>query len=79
MMIILFGASMLLIWPVLLPINLVDQRGTAGGVSGMDLLSISNIKTPRRYWAHVVIAIAFIGLCPRHLAYSSCHMLSDVS
>ena|SRR5947207_9801930 len=61
MMIFLFGGSMLVIWPVLLPINAVDQHGTAGGISGMDLLSISNIKTPSRYWAHVVMAIAFVS------------------
>lgn len=64
MMIFLFGGSMLLIWPVLLPINAVNQRGAAGGVAGMDLLSISNVKTPARHWAHVVMAIAFVSKKP---------------
>jgi len=62
MMIILFGVSLLVVWPVLLPINAVNQRGAAGGVQGLDLLSISNINSPNRYWAHVIVAIAFI--CP---------------
>ena len=61
MMIILFGASMLVILPVLLPINAVGQYGAAGGITGMDLLSISNIKDPHRYWAHVVMAIGFVS------------------
>jgi hypothetical protein len=60
MMIFLFGGSMLLIWPVLLPVNAVGQRGAAGGITGMDLLSISNISNPNRYWAHVAMAIAFV-------------------
>jgi calcium permeable stress-gated cation channel len=60
MMIFLFGGSMLFIWPVLLPINAVNQRGAADGITGMDLLSISNIKDSNRYWAHVVVAIAFV-------------------
>src|SRR5271170_7928629 len=57
MMILLFGASMLIIWPILLPVNAVNQRGAAGGVSGMDILSISNINSnsPERYWAHVLV------------------------
>ena len=55
---------MLIIWPVLLPINAVGQRDPEGRVAGMDILSISNIQTPRRYWAHVVMAIAFIGIPP---------------
>jgi calcium permeable stress-gated cation channel len=66
MMIFLFGGSLLAIWPVLLPINAVNQRGGAGGVSGMDLFSISNINNPTRYWAHVVMAIAFVSKIPRY-------------
>lgn len=61
-MMYLFGGAMLIIWPVLLPINAVNQRGEDGGVTGMDLLSISNVKDPSRYWAHVVMAIGFIGM-----------------
>lgn len=78
MMIILFGGSMLLIWPVLLPINAVGQRGTAGGVSGMDILSISNIKTPSRYWAHVAMAIAFVSTIPRRMkliVVATCYLI----
>lgn len=65
MMILLFGGSLLIIWPILLPVNAVNQRGAAEGVTGMDLLSISNVKDPDRYWAHVFVAIAFICISPR--------------
>ena len=61
-MIFIFGGTMLITWPLLLPINAVNQKGEAGGVSGMDVLSISNVKDPVRYWAHVVAAICFIGI-----------------
>jgi calcium permeable stress-gated cation channel len=63
MMIILFVGSILIIWPVLLPINSVHGRGQAGGVSGLDLLSISNVNPDNThlYWAHVVMAILFVG------------------
>jgi calcium permeable stress-gated cation channel len=60
MMIFLFGAGMLVIWPILIPVNAVNQRGAAEGITGMDLLSISNVKDPSRYWAHVFVAIAFV-------------------
>jgi len=68
MMLILFGGSMLIIWPILLPINAVNQRGSAGGITGMDLLSISNVSNPKRYWAHVIMAILLAGTSlPRFL------------
>jgi calcium permeable stress-gated cation channel len=61
-MIVIFGGGMLLLWPVLLPINAVNQKGEAGGVSGLDLLSISNVQDTWRYWIHTVAAILFIGI-----------------
>jgi calcium permeable stress-gated cation channel len=64
MLIILFGASLLFVWPVLIPINAVNQRGAAGGVHGLDLLSISNVNSPERYWAHVFVGIAFFSSSP---------------
>jgi len=67
MMIFLFIGGMLFIWPILLPINAVNQHGAAGGVTGMDLLSISNVKSPERYWAHVWVAVAFICIKTTHL------------
>ena len=79
MMIILFGGSMLVIWPVLLPINAVNQKGPAEDVSGMDILSISNIKTSRRYWAHVVTAMCFVGILSLQTeSLSSRNVLLDV-
>ena len=73
---------MLIIWPILLPVNAVNQRGAAGGVSGMDILSISNINSnsPERYWAHVLVAIAFTCIPFRKtLSNCRCNMLLDVS
>lgn len=49
----------ILTWPVLFPVN-----GTgAGGESGLDILSFSNISdsNPARYFAHAVIAWVFFG------------------
>jgi calcium permeable stress-gated cation channel len=71
MLIILFGASLLFVWPVLLPINAVNQRGSAGGVQGLDLLSISNINSPNRYWAHVSVGIAFISSTPFFIEFNA--------
>jgi calcium permeable stress-gated cation channel len=79
MMLILFGGGMLVIWPVLLPVNVVNQKGSAGGVNGMDLLSISNIENPNRYWAHVVMAIVFVCMSTsRHIVTPRCNLLLDV-
>ena len=64
MMIILFGGGIIFFWPILLPINAVNQIGSAGNITGMDILSISNIKDTKRYWAHVIVAIAFISWIP---------------
>jgi hypothetical protein len=80
MMIFLFTGSMLVIWPVLLPVNAVNQRGAAEGITGMDLLSISNVKDANRYWAHVFVAIAFV--CTKPLDSESdarCDVLVNVS
>lgn len=60
-MIIIFTGCMLILWPILLPTNSVNQKGVAGGVSGLDLLSISNVQDTWRYWIHTVAAIVFIG------------------
>ena len=79
MMIFLFGGSMLVIWPILLPINAVNQRGSTEGITGMDLLSISNIKDPNRYWAHTFVAIAFVCMVPSDDGPDSrCDVLADV-
>jgi calcium permeable stress-gated cation channel len=80
MMIILFVASMLVIWPILLPINAVNQRGADEGITGMDLLSISNVKDANRYWAHVFVAIAFVCIQPLDSESDArCDVLVDVS
>ncbi|RMZ37467.1 DUF221 domain protein [Aspergillus flavus] len=45
----------LITWPILLPIN---ATGGAGNTQ-LDALSFSNVKNPKRYYAHTVMAIAF--------------------
>ncbi|KAE8383788.1 hypothetical protein BDV26DRAFT_287206 [Aspergillus bertholletiae] len=45
----------LITWPVLLPIN---ATGGAGNTQ-LDALSFSNVKNPKRYYAHAVMAIVF--------------------
>ncbi|KAB8264623.1 hypothetical protein BDV32DRAFT_74438 [Aspergillus pseudonomiae] len=45
----------LITWPVLLPIH---ATGGAGNTQ-LDALSFSNVKNPKRYYAHVVMAIVF--------------------
>ena len=40
-MLMLFGGAMFIIWPILIPINATGSG--AEGVSGVDLLSISNV------------------------------------
>lgn len=47
-----------LTYTVLLPINATDGRGN----TGFDKLSISNVKNPDRYYAHVFIGWIFYGL-----------------
>ncbi|KAI5291752.1 hypothetical protein KEM52_000077 [Ascosphaera acerosa] len=46
----------LIIWPVLFPIN---ATGGAGKTQ-LDILSLSNISNPNRYYAHAVMAYVFV-------------------
>lgn len=47
----------ILTWIVLLPVNAVDGNGN----TGLDQLSISNIKHKNRYYAHVFVSWVFYG------------------
>lgn len=53
---VVFGCG-ILTWTVLLPINAVDGMGN----TGLDQLSISNIKHKDRYYAHVFVSWVFYG------------------
>lgn len=53
-LVFLFG---ILTWTVLLPINAVDGNGN----TGLDQLSISNVKHRGRYYAHAFISWVFYG------------------
>ncbi|EKG15458.1 protein of unknown function DUF221 [Macrophomina phaseolina MS6] len=47
----------LLVGTVLIPINATG----GGGQKQLDILSFSNVKDPKRYWAHAVMAWVFFG------------------
>ncbi|EEH16483.2 hypothetical protein PABG_06570 [Paracoccidioides brasiliensis Pb03] len=47
----------LIVWPILLPIH---ATGGAGNTQ-LDALSFSNVKEPRRYFAHVLVSWTFFG------------------
>ncbi|GME26636.1 putative duf221 domain-containing protein [Neofusicoccum parvum] len=47
----------LLVGTVLIPINATG----GGGQKQLDILSFSNVKDPKRYWAHAVVAWVFFG------------------
>jgi hypothetical protein len=47
----------LITWPILFPVNATG----GGGLSQLDLLSISNIQHKARYFAHCFVAWIFIG------------------
>lgn len=48
----------ILSWVVLLPVNMTDSKGE----SGMDMLSISNVGTKGRYYAHALISWCIYGM-----------------
>ncbi|KAH8896663.1 DUF221-domain-containing protein [Thozetella sp. PMI_491] len=51
------AAGCICTWPILLPIH---GTGTAG-LSQLDILTIGNVKDPRVFMAHVVVAYIFFG------------------
>lgn len=56
----IFGLTFLfgmLTWTILLPINATNGKGN----TGLDQLSISNIKNPHRYYAHALISWVYYG------------------
>ncbi|KAG9227933.1 late exocytosis, associated with Golgi transport-domain-containing protein, partial [Amylocarpus encephaloides] len=59
----IFSLLLVVVSPVLMPLNMVDGRNEVGGVRGLDRLSFSNVSPSHtdRYWAHLVIAIFVIA------------------
>ena len=45
-------------WPVLFPVNATG----GGGQSQLDIVSMSNVLNPNRYYAHALIAWVFFGM-----------------
>ncbi|KAG5513614.1 hypothetical protein PMAC_001046 [Pneumocystis sp. 'macacae'] len=64
MCIILFFISILIIWPILLPINSIDgiDKTSQGKSRGLDRFSFGNVspKHINRYWAHLILAYLFL-------------------
>jgi hypothetical protein len=50
-------AGCVIVWPVIIPIN------ATGGVGNtqLDALSFSNVKNPKRYYAHAVMACVYFS------------------
>jgi calcium permeable stress-gated cation channel len=46
-------------WPILFPVN----ASGGGGQSQLDVVSFSNVADPNRYYAHVLVAFIFLGMC----------------
>ena len=47
----------LIVWPVLLPINATGGRGN----SDLDMLTMGNVASSRKFYAHVLVAWVFFG------------------
>ena len=52
----------ILILPILIPLNLLEGRGTKNGVTGLDQVSWTNVSPAHtnRYWAHLSLAVAVV-------------------
>ena len=52
----------ILILPILIPLNLLEGRGTKSGVTGLDQVSWTNVSPAHtnRYWAHLSLAVAVV-------------------
>jgi hypothetical protein len=44
-------------WPVLFPVNITG----GGGQKQLDMLSMSNVNNPNRYYAHALVACLYLG------------------
>lgn len=57
MAIVTFVSFSVLAVPILIPINLVDQRDS----EGLNRLTMGNVKDPERTWAHLVLSVVLSG------------------
>ncbi|KAF2743775.1 DUF221-domain-containing protein [Sporormia fimetaria CBS 119925] len=58
LMVVISILGCLITWPVLFPINITG----GGGNTQLDLLSMSNVANPLRYYAHALVSCVFMGL-----------------
>jgi hypothetical protein len=49
--------GIVLLWPILLPLH---ATGGAGNTD-LDLLTLGNVKDPRRFYAHALLAWVYFG------------------
>ncbi|KTW29166.1 hypothetical protein T552_01123 [Pneumocystis carinii B80] len=79
MCIILFTFSLLVIWPILLPINSVDgiDKTYNRKPRGLDKFSFGNIspKHINKYWAHLVLAYLFVCVTCYLIYYELKHFI----
>lgn len=50
-------AGCLITWPILFPVNATGR----GGQEQLDILSMSNVATPARYFAHALVGVIYLG------------------
>ncbi|RUS17953.1 hypothetical protein BC937DRAFT_89315 [Endogone sp. FLAS-F59071] len=43
--------------PIMFPVNIVNQRN----LSGINVATIANVSDPSRLWAHLIMAVIFVG------------------
>ncbi|CCJ29367.1 unnamed protein product, partial [Pneumocystis jirovecii] len=79
MCIILFLISILIIWPILLPINSINgiDKTFQGKSRGLDRFSFGNVspKHTNRYWAHLVLAYLFVIITCYLIYYELKHFI----
>lgn len=55
--IVLFTLFSIIAIPILIPVNVINQRNS----EGLNLLTMGNIKDPERLWAHLVLSVLLSG------------------
>ena len=55
--IVVFTLFTLVAIPILIPVNLINQRDSPG----LNKLTMGNIRDPERIWAHLLLAIVLSG------------------
>lgn len=55
--IVVFTLYMLVAIPILIPVNVINQRNSAG----LNVMTMGNIKDASRTWAHLVLSVLLTG------------------